>query len=84
MIYPDRPPLATGPTDSNAESYNKSLPRPYEPFPILEIPKRTQTVDEKGIDNIISIERAAPVVETIENLGNFKASMTSSKEKNSL
>lgn len=82
MVYVYRPPpLATIPSNSSSDNYNKLLPTDYGSVRCSHLTERTLTVDENVIANIMSIDHATPVVETTEHPHHFKASKTSSKDK---
>lgn len=72
-VYIDRLLLATPPTESNADNYDKLLPRAYGHFQALQVTEHTLTVDENGIENIVTNDRAATGLEPIEHLFRFKA-----------
>lgn len=83
-MYVDYPPLDTLPTDNNTDKYKTLLPRPYSPFRILQVTNHNLTMDENGITNAVSIDRATPVAWIINHLGRFKALETFSGNKKTL
>lgn len=84
MVCVDRPPLDTLYTESNAEKLNKLLPRADGHLQILQVTEHTLTVDENGVPNTISSDRATPVIRSITQPRHFKVSRASSKDETTL
>lgn len=84
MVYVDRPRLVTLSTESSASKDNKLLRRAYGPYRILQSTEHTVTVHENDIANITLIHHTTALVETVENPRRSQASITSSKDNQTL
>lgn len=62
MVYVNQPPLITLSADCQVSTrYKKLMSRTIRPFTVLDVQCHVLTIDENGIENTSSIDRATPV-----------------------